>query len=232
MTGGRQSAIAHGVSPATDAMVIAAPDPAGRFCYGRRGERCNDCFDTNPCRLGLGPRDLIRPEVGRVTGRRVQVVDCETYEHMRVRLGRERLTAALQVMTARLEECRNDPAIMLLIRCGAFTLELFSAHPVDKRGRCMRRGCPRLLGLSKRVCPTLGGLMFYSHADVATVWWRVLPELEGKAVPLSAVRDWLEGGATPPGLEHAGATHPASTCIHSRSAHPGLGRSPGGGSHT
>jgi hypothetical protein len=40
-------------------------------------------------------------------------------------------------MMARLDEYSNDPAIMLLTRCGAFALELFSTHPVDKRGRCM-----------------------------------------------------------------------------------------------
>jgi hypothetical protein len=130
--------------------------------------------------------------------RRVQVVDSETPEHMRVRLGRERLTEALQAMMVRLEECRDDPAVMLLMRCGALALELFSAHPVDKRGRCMNRGCPRLLGLSRRPCPALRGLMYYSHADVATVWWHLLNELEGKDVPLSAVRDWLEGRAAPP----------------------------------
>ncbi len=108
--------------------------------------------------------------------RRVQAFDCETREHMRVRLGRERLIEALQGMMARFEECRDDPAVMLLMSCGAFALELFLAHPVDKRGRCTMCGCRRVLGLSKRACPTLGGLMFYSHADVATVWWRLLTE--------------------------------------------------------
>lgn len=117
---------------------------------------------------------------------------------MRIRLGRERLIEALQEMMACLEEYRDDPAVMLLMRCGALALELFSAHPVDKRGRCMRRGCPRLLGLSKRACPTLGKLIFYSHADTATVWWRLLNELEGKDMPLSAVRDWLEGRGPEP----------------------------------
>ena len=136
-----------------------------------------------------------------MTGRRVRVFDRETPEHVRVRLGRENLAEALQAMVARLDEYRDDPAVMVLMRCGAFALELFSAHPVDKRGRCTRRGCRRLLGLAKQVCPTVGGLMFYSHADVATVWWRVLTELTEKDIPLSAVRDQLEGhgpGPQPP----------------------------------
>ncbi len=140
---------ARGVSPATDAMVIAAPDPAGRLWHGRRGERYGDCIDTNPCRPGLGPpATLIRPEAGRVPRRRVQVVDCETHEHLRVRLGRERLAETLQGMMARFDEYRDDPAVMLLMRCGAFTLELFSAHPVDKHGRCKKRGCGRRRGSS------------------------------------------------------------------------------------
>ena len=49
---------------------------------------------------------------------------------------------------------RDDPAVMLLMRYGAFALELFSAHLVDKHGRCMKRGCPRFPGLSRRACPT------------------------------------------------------------------------------
>ena len=125
-----------------------------------------------------------------------------------MRLGRERLVEALQGMVARLDEYRDDPAVMLLMRYGAFALELFSAHPVDKRGRCMRRGCPRFLGLPKRVCPTLGGLMFYRHADVATVWWRVLTELAGKDMPLSAVRAWLEGRGSDLDLTPGGGSHP------------------------
>jgi hypothetical protein len=111
-------------------------------------------------------------------------------------------------MMARLDEYRDDPAVMLLMRCGAFALEPFAAHPVDKHGRCRRRGCPRLLGLSKRACPTPGGLMFYSHADVATVWWRDLTELAGKDMPLSAVRDWLEGHGPDLGPTPGGGNHP------------------------
>lgn len=128
--------------------------------------------------------------------RRVRVVDCETPEHRRVRLGRERLVETLQEMLPRLEEYRDDPAVMLLIRYGAFALALFSAHPVDKRGRCKRHGCLRVLGLSTRACPILCGLMFYSHADVATVWWRLLAEFEGRDMSLAAVRDWLKTGVT------------------------------------
>lgn len=138
-----------------------------------------------------------------MTERRVRVFDRETHEHLRVRLRREHLAQALHAMMTRLDEYRDDPAVMLLIRCGAFTLELFSTHPVDKRGRCTRRNCRRLLGLSRRVCPTLGGLMFYSHADVATVCWRVLTESAGKGMPLSSVRHWLEErGPTPGGGSH------------------------------
>jgi hypothetical protein len=143
-----------------------------------------------------------------VTRRRVHVFDCETHGHLRVRLGRERLAEALQGMVARLDEYRDDPAVMLLMRYGAFAPELFSAHPVDKHGRCTRPGCPRLLGLSKRVYPTLDGLMFYSHADVATVWWRVLTGLAGKDMPLSAVRDWLDGRGPDLGTTPGGDSHP------------------------
>ncbi len=112
------------------------------------------------------------------------------------------MAETLHAMLARLDEYRDDPAVMLLMRCGAFTLESFSAHPVDQLGRCTRHRC--WLGLSQRACPTLGGLMFYSHADTATVWWRVLTELTGKDMPLSAVRDWLEKRGPGPGTTPEG----------------------------
>ena len=50
--------------------------------------------------------------------------------------------------------------------------------------------------------------MFYSHADVATVWWRLLAELAGKDMLLSAVRDWLEGRGPDLCPTPGGGSHP------------------------
>ncbi len=55
MTERRRLPTVRGVFPTTDAKVTAASDPAGRLRHGRRGERHNECTDTNPCHPGLGP---------------------------------------------------------------------------------------------------------------------------------------------------------------------------------
>jgi hypothetical protein len=93
---------------------------------------------------------------------RIKVVDAETDTARLIRLARKHIVTLLTAMADAIDT-EIDPRITGLVPFVAYALQTFDAHPVDRRGHCMRGACRTPIFRRRRTCPAVAQLVAYTN---------------------------------------------------------------------